>query len=212
MEQPCGGSSSGVTSEDSIHKERPNMDSESLRCVHKQTPRVLPDYSHASNYAPLLPASSGSRYQHNGYPPYASNMKSSRGHLLETAALKTNAKREKLYLCNDAKLTSRGFKSENMQNPTPFESPGSAQKVGCQFENANESHSEVGDISIGFSPEVESSNVPESSSISSALDEISLEAASFHQLQQVLDQVLESFEMLKFDHVFFIRVSWSLGL
>ncbi|CAI8617892.1 unnamed protein product [Vicia faba] len=150
-----------------------------------QTPSMHPDCSHTSNYTPLLPASSGSRSEHDEYPSYALNMESSHGHPLEATSLKTNYKEENQYLYNDAKLTSRGFKSENMQ----FKSPGSAQKVGRQFENVKEGHSEVGEVNIGFSPETESSNVQESSSMSSALDGISHEAASFRQLQQVLDQL-----------------------
>lgn len=213
LKQPYEASSSGVTSQDSIHNQTPNMDSDSLACVQIQTPPMHPDYSHTSKYTSLLPASSGSRSEHNGYPSpsfkessYVSNMESSHGHPLEAAALKTNDKKENLYHCNDANHMS-SFKSENMQNPMPFKSPDSAQKVGRQFENVNEGHSEVGEVSIGFSPEIESSNVHESSSRSSALDETSPEAASFHQLQQVLDQVLEYFAMLKFDYVVFITVS-----
>ncbi|MCI22056.1 dentin sialophosphoprotein-like, partial [Trifolium medium] len=156
LKQPCGASSSGVTSQNSIHKQRSNVDSDSLGCVQIQTPPMHPDYSHTSNCTSLLPASSGSRSEHNGYasPSFkessnASNTESFHNHPLETADLKTN-------LRNDAKLMSRGFKSENMQNPMPFKSPGSAQKVGCQFENVNEGHSEGGEVSIGFSPETES--------------------------------------------------------
>ncbi|PNY05887.1 dentin sialophosphoprotein-like protein [Trifolium pratense] len=190
LKQPCGASSSGVTSQNSIHKQRSNMDSDSLGCVQIQTPPMHPDYSHTSNYTSLLPASSGSRSEHDGYPsPFkessnASNTESFHSHPLETAALNEN-----LYLRNDAKLMSSGFKSENMQNPMPVKSPGSAQKVGCQFENVNEGHSEGGEVSIGFSPETESSNMQESSAMSSAPDETSLEAANFRQLQQVLDQL-----------------------
>lgn len=212
LKHPLGASSSGITSQDTIHKHRPDMDSDSLGCIQIQTPVMHPDYSHTSNYSSILPTLSGSRSEHDGYPSpsfkessYASNMESSHGHPFEVAALNTNDKKEHLYLCHDAKLLSRGFKSENMQSPMPFKSPGSAQKVGHQIENENEGHSEVGGVSI--SPEIESSNVQESSSMSSALAEISLEATSFRQLQQVLDQVLECFAMLKLGPMFFISVS-----
>lgn len=209
LKQPYGASASGVTSQSSIDKQRPNMDSDSLGCVQMQTPQMHLDCSHTSNYTPL-PASSGSRSEHDEYPSYASNMESSQGHPLEATSLKANYKEENQYLYNDAKVTSRGFKSENTQSSMRFKSPGSAHQVGCQFENVKEGHSEVGEVSKGFSPETESSNVQESSSMSSALDGISHEAASFCQLQQVLDQVLESFAMLFFDPVFLIRVSWTL--
>lgn len=68
------------------------------------------------NYTPLLPASSGSRSEHDGYlsssfkeSSYAYNMESSHGHPLEATALKTNYKVENQYFYNDAEPTSRGF-------------------------------------------------------------------------------------------------------
>ncbi|KAK7363149.1 hypothetical protein VNO77_05280 [Canavalia gladiata] len=204
LEQPFGASSSGVTSQDSIHKHRPNMDFNSLE--HTQPHVMQTDYTHTSNYTSLLPTLSRSRSEHDGHPSsfkessYTSNMERSHGHPLEAAVLKTNDERENSYLCHDAQLLTRGFESENMVNPVPFESPGSAQKVGHQFENENEGHSEVGGISIGFSPEMDSSNVQESWKLCnssnglikwsrSGLDDTSLEAISFRQLQQVMDQL-----------------------
>ncbi|TKY59511.1 hypothetical protein E2542_SST16600 [Spatholobus suberectus] len=202
LKQSFGASSSGVTSQDSIHKHRPNMDSNSLGHIQIQTDLMHPDYSHTSNYTSLLPTLSGSRSEHDGHPSpsfkessFASNMESSHGHNLEAVALKTKDERENFYLCHDAQLVSPSFKSENMANPAPFKGPGSAQNVGHQFENENEGHSEVGGVSIGFSQEIDSSNVQESSSMSSALDETSLEATSFRQLQQVMDQCLLNYEI-----------------
>ncbi|CAL5193422.1 unnamed protein product [Lathyrus oleraceus] len=103
------------------------------------------------NYTPLLPASSGSRSEHDGYPSssfkessYASDRENSHGHPFEATALKTNYKEENQYFYNDAELMSRGFKCENMQNPMQFRSPGSAKKVESQFENVKEGHNEVG--------------------------------------------------------------------
>lgn len=196
LKQPFGASCSGVTSQDSIHKHRPNMDSNSLGHIQIQTDLMHPDYSHTSNYTSLLPNLSGSMSEHDGHPSpsfkessFASNMESSHGHNLEAVALKTNDERDNLYLCQDAQLLSPSFKRENMENPVPFNSPGSAQMVVHQFENENEGHSEVGGVSIGFSQEIDSSNVQESSSMSSALDETSHEATSFRQLQQVMDQL-----------------------
>ena len=211
LKQPSGASSSGVTSQDSIHKHRPNMDSDSLGCVQTQTPLMHPDYSCNPSYTSLLPTLSGSRSEHNGQPSpfkessYASNLESSHGHPLDAAALETNDKRDNLYNCCDAQLLSRGFKNQNVAGPMPpFQSPGSAQLVGYQFENENEGHSEVAGVSIGFSQEIDSSNVQESSSMSSALDEISLEATSFRQLQKVMDKVVQYFVMWKFYPVFFL--------
>ncbi|QHO59929.1 protein LNK1 isoform X1 [Arachis ipaensis] len=187
LKQPFGASSSAVTSQDSIHKHTPNMDSDSLGCVQMRTPLTHRDYNHTPSYTSLLPALSGSRSEHN---KQLSPLESPHGKPLEAASLETNDKREKLYNCYDARLLSRGIKGENMaSHMTPFPSPGSGQRVGHQFENENEDHSEVGGVSIGFSQEIDSSNAQESPSMSSALDEISLEATSFRQLQQVMDQL-----------------------
>ncbi|XP_019433343.1 PREDICTED: protein LNK1-like isoform X2 [Lupinus angustifolius] len=93
------------------------------------------------------------------------------------------------FVCSDSQLLNGGFKSENIANPLPFQNPGSALQVCHKFENENEGHSEVGGVSIGFSQEIDSSNLHESSSMSSALDNISLQAASFCQLQRVMDQL-----------------------
>ncbi|XP_061350382.1 protein LNK1 [Gastrolobium bilobum] len=195
LKESFGASSSGVTSQDSIHIHRPKMDSGSLGCIQIESPLMHPDNSHTSNYTSLLPTLSGSRSEHDGHPSpfkdssYASNVENSYGHPLESADLQTNDKRENSYLCRDAQLLSRGFNSENMASPMPFHSLGPAQKVAPEFENENEGYGEVGGVSIGFSQEIDSSNVQEGSSMSSALDEISLEATSFRQLQQVTDQL-----------------------
>ncbi|KAK7400308.1 hypothetical protein VNO78_11513 [Psophocarpus tetragonolobus] len=198
VKQSFGASSSGVTSQDSIHihQHRPNMDSNSLGHIQMQTDLMHPDYGHASNYTCLLPTLSGSRSEHDGHPSpsfkeasFVSNMESAQCHL-EAFSLKRKDERENLYLlCNEAQLVSPSFKSENMTNSVPFKSPDSAQKVAHQFDSENEGHSEVEGVSIGFSQEIDSSNMQESSSMSSALDETSHEATSFRQLQQVMDQL-----------------------
>ncbi|KAK7319419.1 hypothetical protein RJT34_04140 [Clitoria ternatea] len=197
LKQSLGVSSSGVTSQDSIHKHRPNMNCDSLGHVEMQTHLMHPDYSHTSNYTSVLPTLSGSRSENGGHlspsfkeSSYASNMENSHGLPFEDCSLKTtNDKGENLYIHNDAQLLNGGFKSENMENPVPFRNPGSAQKVEQQLENDKEDHSELGRVSIGFSHEIDSSNVQDTSSMSSALDETSHEATSFRQLQQVMQQM-----------------------
>ncbi|XP_057419922.1 protein LNK1-like [Lotus japonicus] len=136
LKQSFGDSSSGVTSQDSIHKRRPNTDSESLGCIQIQTPLMNAEYSHThtSKYTSLLPPFSVSRSEHDGHPSpsfkdpsYASNMDISHGHPLEAAALKTNDNSRNPCLFHDTELLSGGFKSENIQSSTPFKSPGPAQ-------------------------------------------------------------------------------------
>jgi hypothetical protein len=121
---------------------------------------------------------------------YASNMDCSHGHSLVAAALKTNENKEKCH--SHGNFLSRNYKNKSRANELPFHSSGSSQQVAHQFENENEGHSKVRGVSLGFSSKIDSSTVQESSPISSSLDENFLEANSFCNLQQVLEQVLES--------------------
>lgn len=204
IRQPFGTSSSGVTSLDSIQEHILNIDSDSFDCIQTQIPIEQPDFSPTPYQTSLFPTLSGPRSKHDGHPSsslkessYVSNLESSHGHSMVAAALKTNGKRGKLYHSHDGHLLNRSF--ENMANEIPFPSPGSGKQVAHQFENENEGHSEVQGVSLGFSPEMDSSTVQESSPMSSSLDRTSLEATSFSHLQQALDQVLESLMMFKFD-------------
>ena len=149
-----------------------------------------------TSHSSFLPTLSGTRSEIDGLPSpsfkessYASNMENS-----QAAAIERNEKRARLCHQHDVQPLSRSLKNERMANPMPLHYPGSAQQQAHQFENENEDHSEVVGVSIGFCQEQDSSNVQESSSMGSALDEISLEATGFRQLQHVMDQVLRSFK------------------
>lgn len=63
-----------------------------------------------------------------------------------------------------------------------------ARKLVHQAEQ--DGYSDVKGGSSGVRPEIDSSNNHESSCLSSAYDEISLEATSFRQLQQVMEKVI----------------------
>lgn len=115
-------------------------------------------------------------------------MESSHGPSLEVPAKTMNEKREKLHCCHDLQAPStRKSKHVNMTTPMAFGLP-SAQKQAQLSENEGEAHSEVG-VTKGIPTEFDSSNAQASSCMSSVLDEISLEATSFRQLQQVMEQV-----------------------
>lgn len=194
INQRCGASSSGVTSLDSFQKHKQNIDSNSLGCILTQIPSAHLEFSHALSHTSLSSIFSGLRAEHDGHMSpsfmdlsYASNMESSHGHSLVAAASKTNEKREKYHSYDH--LLSRSFKNERRANEMLFHSQGSSQQVTHQFENENEGHSKVRGVSLGFSSEIDSSTVQESSPISSALDKNSLEANSFCHLQQVLEQL-----------------------
>ncbi|CAI8591422.1 unnamed protein product [Vicia faba] len=194
INQQFGASSSGVTSLDSNQKHKQIVDYESLGCLPTQIPLTHPGFSHATNHTSVSSTFYEPRAQHDGHQPpfiqpsYASNTECYHGHSSEAAAFKTNEKREK-YHSHDGHFLSRSFKNERRANEMPFYSPGSSQLVAHQFENENEGQSKVRGVSLGFSSEIDSSTVQESSPISSALDQNSFEANSFYHLQQVLDQL-----------------------
>lgn len=200
--------SSGVTSHASIQKHKQNLNS---GCVQTKVFLTHSDYSNSLNHTFLPQTLSGSRSEHNDYTSphlkessFASNIDSSHGHPLQAASLKTNDKGQNLYNISDTQPLSKSFKNESTASVVPFDSPGSAKQQLCQFENENEGHSAVRGGSIRFSQEIDSSNVQEIPSMSSAPNEISLEATSFCQLQQVMEQVLESFVILMFFLVCFV--------
>ncbi|KAF7842599.1 protein LNK1 isoform X1 [Senna tora] len=191
VKKPFGAPSSKVTSHVGIQKRKPDMDSDSLGCVQSQLNLPHTEYNQSPSRTSLLPSLSGSRSEYNGHPSpslkdssYASNVESSQGHPLEAAVMIKNEKREMLYNHNAVQPSNRGFKNENRASLMPFHCPDSAQQLVHQFENENESHSEVEGVSVGISPETESSNVQETS----FMDETSLEAC-FRQLQPVMEQL-----------------------
>jgi hypothetical protein len=93
-------------------------------------------------------------------------------------------------LCQDLQPpVTRNFKQVNMSTPMAFCRPVSAQKQVQHSEIDFEAHSEVEGVSVGIPTELDSSNVQESTCMSSVPDEISLEATNFCQLQQVMEQV-----------------------
>ncbi|KAI5448437.1 hypothetical protein KIW84_015740 [Lathyrus oleraceus] len=194
INQQFGASSSGVTSLDSNQKQKQNIDYDSLGCIQTQIHLTHPGFSHGPNHTSLSSSFYGPGAELDGHRPpfiqssYASNTESYHGHSSEASALETNEKREK-YHNHDEHLVSRSFKSERRTNEMPFYSPGSSQLVAHQFENENEGQSKVRGVSLGFSSEIDSSTVQESSPISSALDQNSFEANSFYHLQQLLDQL-----------------------
>ncbi|KAE9591849.1 hypothetical protein Lal_00038887 [Lupinus albus] len=183
--QPCEVSSSEVTSLDSVQKHKLNTDSDSLGCTQTQAPKMHPDYSHAP-----ISTLSGSRSEYGGNilasleeSSYASSIESCHGHSLEAASLKTIVKNKNLHHRHNGHMLSRSFNNEKIANHMPFHTPSSAQQIGYQFEN--DGHSEVRRVSLGFSPEIESSTVQESSS----MDQTLVQATNFCQLQQIMDQL-----------------------
>lgn len=178
------------------HKQSRGPDALCYRQTH--IPCMHLECSHPSDQISLCPALSGNRSENSGHTTstkessYASNlvqsMESSHGHPLDFPAKTNNGRREKL--CQDLQTPiPRKFKHLDMSPPMEFGHIVSAQKQVLHSENEVEAHGEVEGVSVGIPTEFDSSNVPESSCISSALNEISLEANNFRQLQQVTEQV-----------------------
>ncbi|XP_030945072.1 protein LNK1 isoform X1 [Quercus lobata] len=177
-----------------IHQHKQDTGPDTLSYMQMHVPYMHLDYRHPSD---ICQTTSGNRSDNNGPPSpspkessYASNpvqsMESSHGPSLEVPV--KNEKREKLHCCQDLQAPStRKSKLVNMTTPMAFGLP-SAQKQARLSENEGEAHSEVG-VTKGIPTEFDSSNAQESSCMSSALDEISLEATSFRQLQQVTGQL-----------------------
>lgn len=170
------------------------MGPDTLSYMQTHAPYMHLDYHHPSD---IFQTTSGNRSDNNGplspspkESSYASNpvqsTESSHGPSLEVPV--KNEKREKLHCCEDLQAPStRKSKHVNMTTPMAFGLP-SAQKQAQLSENEGEAHSEIG-VTKGIPTEFDSSNAQESSCMRSVLDEISLEATSFRQLQQVTEQV-----------------------
>ncbi|KAK9287223.1 hypothetical protein L1049_015636 [Liquidambar formosana] len=99
-------------------------------------------------------------------------------------------KREKLYRQQGLQASfTRNSKCDDLVVQAAFCDSVSIQKKVHPSENEVEGHSEVEGVSIEIPAELDSSNVQESSCMSSVLDEISIEATSFCQLQHVMEQL-----------------------
>lgn len=171
-----------------------------MNCMQTHIPYLHMDYSHSSDQISVCPIQSGVKSENNCHlspslkeSSFASNqlqsMDSSHDPTFEAPAVTKNEKRENICHCQNLRTSlSRNFLTANGASPATFCDSVSVQKQAHQSEYDIEGHGEIG-VSIGIPVELDSSNMQETSCMSSALDEISLEATSFRQLQQVMDQV-----------------------
>ncbi|GMI88358.1 hypothetical protein HRI_002505100 [Hibiscus trionum] len=111
------------------------------------------------------------------------------GHSLEVPDITTNEKTRKLYHRQDTQAPlNRIVDQARVGRQIAFSDPVTARKQVRQSER-DEGLNEVEGFSVGKQAELGSSNGQESSSVSSMLDEVSLEATSFRQLQQVMGKL-----------------------
>lgn len=157
-------------------------------CVRTPLPLMNSNRVHPSSQVLARPRSSKIKSTDSGLPSlspressYAST-ESSRDVSFQHRADFQNKKKEKL------RLSRRTDKSNSMIQRADSD-PIYAQKQVPNFENEVEGQSEVSASGVGIPGELDSPNMQESSCMSSVLDEVSIEATSFRQLQQVLEQL-----------------------
>lgn len=141
---------------------------------------------------PEYPTSCSIKCENNGQPSplnessYASNQVQSVHVSFESPSARDVRRRS---FHDHRYLQGNNFVHLNGMSPTAVSDPVAVLKQVQQTENDTDGHSEVDGISIGVKKELDPSIAQDSSSVSSVLDEISLEATSFRQLQQVMEQV-----------------------
>ncbi|XP_039006200.1 protein LNK1-like isoform X1 [Hibiscus syriacus] len=174
-----------------------NIGPDSVSYVQANVPFMHLNYSSPSNQISRCPTLASNKSERDGHPTltngssYASNQVQSidRGHSFEVPDNVTNEKRGKL---NHQQVTQVPLNSvvdqARMERQVAFNDPFTSQKQICQSER-DEGHSEGEGFSVGKQAELGSSNGQESSSVSSTLAEVSLEASSFRQLQQVMEKL-----------------------
>ncbi|XP_022744264.1 protein LNK1-like isoform X2 [Durio zibethinus] len=161
-------------------------------------------FMHLSDSSPLDQISmcstlSSTKSKINGHPSstnesfYESNqvqsIESYCGPSFKVPAIITNEKRGKLHHQQDTQVPlNRNVKHAKRESQVGFCDSVTVQKQVCQSEQ-DEGKSEVGGVSVGKPVELDSSNAQESSYVSSVSDEVSLEATSFRQLQQVMEKL-----------------------
>ncbi|KAJ6963811.1 protein LNK1 isoform X1 [Populus alba x Populus x berolinensis] len=188
-----GDSSHQVLPLPGIQQHKQIIGSNSLNYMQKHIPLIHIDYSHSSDQISTCPTQSNVKSENNGYPSpspkessIASNhvrsIESANGPDFEAPAITTNENEENLYHCQEPS-SGRNLRPANMVGPVEFYGPVSAKKV------ARQSEYDIKGVGTGIPAKLDSSNAQESSCMSSVLDGISLEAASFRQLQQVMEQL-----------------------
>ncbi|KAK2982343.1 hypothetical protein RJ640_009040 [Escallonia rubra] len=198
---PSGDTSHQIFTSLGIRQQKQNLGLDSCGYLQPDTPYVYSDYCHPSDQTTISPALSGIKSENTGLTSlsskessYASNQIQSleRSHdpSFDVTALTPNSKRGKL---NHQQGLQSSFTSDTKH--MNFVVPGSicdpvsvrtqVHHIGNEFGNQGD----ITGVSLGNAAELGCSNVEANSSMSSGLEEISLEATSFRQLQQVMEQL-----------------------
>ena len=109
----------------------------------------------------------------------------------DAPTIAANENREKLYHQDLPASFNKNFTLMSMPNSETFSTSFPVRKHAPRSESEiDDGHSETGVVSRESRAELDSSNAPDISCRSTTLDGISLEATSFCQLQQVMEQVV----------------------
>ncbi|GMI83771.1 NIGHT LIGHT-INDUCIBLE AND CLOCK-REGULATED GENE 1 [Hibiscus trionum] len=180
-----------------LQQHKQNMGPDSVSYVQTNVPFVHLNHTSPLNRISRCTTLASGKSEKDGHPSltngssYASNQAQSinHGHSFEVPDIITTEKRGKLYHQQDTQAPlNRIVNQARVERQIAFYDPVTAQKQVCQSEQ-DEGRSEVEDFSVGKQAELGSSNRQESSCVSSMLDQVSLEATSFRQLQQVMEKL-----------------------
>ncbi|XWS63159.1 hypothetical protein CRYUN_Cryun06bG0072300 [Craigia yunnanensis] len=199
VKHPFTDSSCQLFSESDFQRHKQNIGPDSVSYLQNNIPYMHLSYSSPSDQISICPTLSSAKSENNGHSSlknessYASNqvqsIESSRDPSFEAPAIITNKKRGKLYHQLDTQATlNRNVKHAKKESQMTYCDPVTVQKQAGQSEQ-DDGYSEVEGVSVGNPAELDSSNAQESICLNSVLDEVSLEATSFRQLQQVMEKL-----------------------
>ncbi|MBA0591643.1 hypothetical protein Gorai_008648, partial [Gossypium raimondii] len=182
-----------------LQQHKQNIGPDSVSCVQTNIPYMHLNYSSPLDQLLGCRTFSSIKSENNGYPSstnessYASDqvqsIESSSGPSFGGPAIIMNEKREELHYQQDKQAPlKKNVKHAKVGSKMAFYDPVTVQKQVRQSEQ-DEGHSEVEGVSVGKLTQLDSSNDQLSSYMSSVLDEVSLEASSFWQLQQVMEKL-----------------------
>ncbi|GMJ06777.1 NIGHT LIGHT-INDUCIBLE AND CLOCK-REGULATED GENE 1 [Hibiscus trionum] len=198
VKHPFTNSSCQLFSSSDLQRNKQNVGPDSVNYIRTDIPYIHLSYRNSSDQVSICPTLPSAKSENNGpsskmESSYVSNqvqsMESSHGPSFEAPAITTSEKRGKLYCQQDTQTPlNRNAKHAKMESEIAICDPITIQNQVRQSEQ-DECRSEVEGVSVVNPAELDSSNARESSCVISPLDEVSLEATSFRQLQQVMEKL-----------------------
>lgn len=199
LKPPLANSSSTTFASSGIQQANHNVEPHSLGYMPRDPSHVHLDFSHPTDQVSVFPTFSSVQNSSDPSPStkgssFSSNqllsVDNGKAPSFNSVAMSKNEKREKMHHHQDAKApVSKSFKHLDTVSTPTFHDKGHNQKQACRSKNETEAHSTVEGLGTEIPAELDSANAQESSFMGSTSDEISLEASSFRQLQQVMEKV-----------------------